>query len=129
MLRVATAYGVFGLVGFLSQMVIAMKGRLLPLLAWYSAFTRSGFRGPVPSPHAMAWHNGQLAVFALWLFGVPALAGGLAFDAIPFVRAAGWSLLAATVLDTAQAVVILRHGYAPRALDVRFSQRATDRVG
>ena len=111
MLRVATAYGVFGLVGFLSQMVVAMKGRLLPLLAWYWAFAKGGGRSPVPSPHAMAWRDGQLAVFGLWLFGVPALAGGLAFDAIPFVRAAAWSLLAATLLDTAQAVAILRHSF------------------
>ena len=114
MLRVATAYGVFGLVGFLSQMVVAMKGRLLPLLAWYWAFAASGGKSPVPSPHVMAWREGQLAVFALWLFGVPALAGGLAFDAIPFVRAAAWCLLAATLLDTAQAGLIL---FSPRARD------------
>jgi len=112
MLRVATAYGVFGLLGFLSQMVVAMKSRLLPLLAWYSASPRRGDRGPVPSPHNMAWRDGQLAVFALWLFGVPALAGGLAFTAIPFVRAAAWALLAATLIDTAQVVVILRHAGA-----------------
>jgi hypothetical protein len=110
-LRVATAYGVFGLVGFLSQMVVAMKGRLLPLLAWYWAFAEDGGRSPVPSPHVMAWRDGQLAVFALWLFGVPVLAGGLAFDALPFVRFAAWALLAATLLDAAQAVAILRHSY------------------
>ena len=88
-----------------------MKGRLLRLLAWYWAFAKGGGRSPVPSPHVMAWRDGQLAVFALWLFGVPALAGGLAFDTIPFVRVAAWSLLAATLLDTAQAVTILRHSF------------------
>lgn len=109
MLRVATAYGVFGLVGFLAQMVVAMKGRLLPLFAWYWASANSGGVSRVPAPHEMAWRSGQEIVFLLWLFGVPILAGGLAFGAVPFVRAAGWSLLAATVLDSAQAAIVLRH--------------------
>lgn len=110
-LRVAMAYGVFGLVGFLAQLVIGMEGRLLPLFAWYWAYANSNYRGPVPSPHEMAWRPVQELVFALWLFGVPALAGGLAFDAVPFVGAAGWALLVATLLDTANAVRILRHAF------------------
>jgi hypothetical protein len=57
----------------------------------------------------MPWHAGREIAFVLWLFGVPALAVGLALDAVPFVRAAGWSLLAATLLDSAQAWIILRH--------------------
>ncbi len=47
----------------------------------------------------------------LWLFGVPALAGGLAFDAVPFVRAAAWCLLAATLLDSVNVFRILRHAF------------------
>jgi len=35
--RIAMAYGVFGLVGFLAQMVVGMEGRLLPIFAWYWA--------------------------------------------------------------------------------------------
>jgi hypothetical protein len=110
-LRIAMAYGVFGLVGFLAQMVVAMEGRLLPVFAWYWAFANSGHRGPVPSAHEMPWRPGQYIVFVLWVFGVPALAGGLAFDAVPWVRAAGWSLLAATVLDTVQIAQILSYAY------------------
>lgn len=110
-LRVATAYGVFGLVGFLAQIVVGMEGRLLPLFAWYWAYARTGYRGPVPSPHEMAWHGGQELVFVLWLFGVPALAGGLAFDAVPFVAASAWALLAATLIDAANAARILRHAF------------------
>lgn len=108
-LRVATAYGVLGLVGFLAQMIVAMKGRLLPLFAWYWASEHAGGVSRVPSPHEMPWRGGQELVFVLWLFGVPALALGLAYGAVPAVRAAGWSLLAATLLDSAQAAIILRH--------------------
>jgi hypothetical protein len=110
-LRVAMAYGVFGLVGFLGQMVVAMEGRLLPLFAWYWAFANTGSRGAVVSPHEMPWRGGQYAVFALWLAGVPALAFGLALNHVGWVRLAGWSLFAATVLDTAQGVTIVRHAY------------------
>jgi hypothetical protein len=111
MLRVAMAYGVAGLVGFLAQLVVGMEGRLLPIFAWYWAYANTGYKGPVPSPHEMPWRHGQELVFVLWLFGVPALAGGLAFDAVPFVSAAAWSLLAASLVHTMNVVRILRYAF------------------
>lgn len=114
-LRVAMAYGVFGLVGFLAQMVVGMESRLLPLFAWYWAYANRGYTGPVPSPHEMGWRSGQEMVFVLWLFGVPALAGGLAFDAVPFVAAAGWCFLAATLIDSVNTARILRHAFSRHA--------------
>jgi hypothetical protein len=102
---------VFGLVGFLAQIVVGMEGRLLPVFAWYWAYANSGFKGTVTSQHQMSWRGGQELVFVLWLFGVPALAGGLAFDAVPFVRAAAWSLLAATLIDSVNVARILRHAF------------------
>ena len=110
-LRVAMAYGVFGLVGFLAQIVVGMGGRLLPIFAWYWAFANTGYKGPVPSPHDMPWRHGQILVFILWLLGIPALAAGLAFDAIPLVSAAAWGLLVATLVDSANAARILRHAF------------------
>ena len=108
-LRVAMAYGVFGLVGFLAQMVVGMEGRLLPIFAWYWAYANTGYKGPVPSQHEMPWRTGQELAFVMWLFGVPALAGGLAFDAIPFVTAGAWCLLAAVLVDTVNVIRILRY--------------------
>jgi hypothetical protein len=67
----------------------------------------------------MPWRGGQELVFVVWLFGVPALAGGLALDAIPFVRAAAWSLFAAALLDTLNVARILRHAFLTRAAVVR----------
>jgi hypothetical protein len=110
-LRIAMAYGVFGLVGFLAQMVVGMEGRLLPIFAWYWAFANTGYKGSVPSQHEMPWRPGQMLVFVLWLFGVPTLAGGLAFDAIPFVAAAAWCLLAATLIDAAIVARILHYAF------------------
>jgi hypothetical protein len=110
-LRVAMAYGVFGLVGFLSQMVVGMEGRLLPIFAWYWAFANTGYKGPVVSQHEMAWRYGQDLVFLLWQFGVPALAGGLAFDKVPLVSGGAWCLLAAALVDAANVARILRHAF------------------
>jgi hypothetical protein len=110
-LRVAMAYGVFGLVGFLAQMVVGMEGRLLPIFACYWAYANVGYKGPVPSQHEMPWRTGQDLAFVLWLFGVPALAGGLAFDAIPFVSAAAWCLLAASLFDTVNVIRIRRYAF------------------
>jgi hypothetical protein len=50
-------------------------------------------------------------VFVRWLFGVPALAGGLAFETIPFVSAAAWCLLIATLVDTATVIRILSYAF------------------
>jgi hypothetical protein len=114
-LRVAMAYGVFGLVGFLGQMVIGMEGRLLPMFAWYWAFANTGFKGPVAAPHEMPWRAAQDVVVVAWVFGVPALAIGLALDLVPIVSGAAWCLLAATILDTANVAVILRFAYGKTA--------------
>lgn len=110
-LRIAMAYGVLGLVGFLAQMVVGMEGRLLPVFAWYWAYANTGYKGPVHSQYDMPWRLGQKIVFALWLFGVPALAGSLAFDAVFFVSVSAWCLFAATLLDTVNVTRILRFAY------------------
>lgn len=47
----------------------------------------------------------------LWLFGVPALAGGLAFDAIPLVRTAAWCLFIATLVAGVNVIRILRFAF------------------
>ena len=110
-LHAAAVYGVFGLVGFLAQIVVGMEARLLPIFAWYWSYANSGYKGPVVSQHAMPWRTGQDVVFILWLFGVPALALGLASDAIPFVGAGAWCLFAATLLDSVNTARILRHAF------------------
>jgi hypothetical protein len=111
-LRIAMVYGVFGLLGFLAQMVVGMEGRLLPIFAWYWAYANTEYKGPVRSPHEMPWRDGQQLVFVLWVFGVPALAGGLAFDAIPFVAGGAWLLFVAVLFDTATVIGIVRHAFA-----------------
>ncbi len=100
-LRLAIAYGVFGLVGFLAQMVVGMQARLVPLLAWYLALADSGFKGPVVPPYAMPIRSLQQVIFTVWAFAVPSIAVGFALNAIPLLSAGAWTLLAGVILSAA----------------------------
>jgi hypothetical protein len=104
--RVAWAYGVFGLVGFLSQLVVGIQGRLLPMHAWYREFERRGSQPPPLSAHELVHPGLSRAVFVTWLLGVPLLAGGLAFSGAPVIRAAGVLLLIGVALNAAHGWVI-----------------------
>jgi len=88
-----------------------MQSRLLPMFAWYWAFANTEFHGPVRSPHEMHVRGFERATFWLWLAGVPALAGGLFYEAVPFVAAGAWALLAGVISAACNAAAILRHAY------------------
>ena len=108
-LRLAAAYGVFGLVGFLAQMVVAMEARLLPLATWYWAYAISGFQQPPPPPQVMRDRVLQAIVFIGWTAGVPALAAGLFLESAPLVATGAWSLFAAVTIATLDNVLVLLH--------------------
>ena len=105
-LRAALLYGVFGLVGFLAQIIVGFELHILPTAAAYWALQRSGgtLNGKVSAPDELR----RPAVYCAWLAGVPGLGAGLFFNA-PMVLAAGaWLLFGAVVvsaIDTALMVV------------------------
>jgi hypothetical protein len=105
----AWVYGVLGLVGFASQMVVGIEGRLLPLHAWYRGLqVRGAF--PLRPVHRLADPRLARAVLLCWLGGVPLLTAGLA-QAIPALIAAGaLALLAATIVNAWLGVRILGSG-------------------
>src|SRR5262249_37318008 len=106
-LSLAMAYGVFALVGFLSQIVLGVEARLLPMAAWLWSNADGGFRATPPPMHGLASRGLALCSFALWTAGVPMLAVGLAGDR-PHVLAAGATALgAAAVGNAVNAVVVL----------------------
>jgi hypothetical protein len=98
-LRVALAYGVCGLLGFLCQLVIGVEARLVPMAAWLQAWAAGGHRALPPSVHSLEARGGAAATLALWTSGVPALALGLGLDR-PL-----WTSLGAGALAVGVAVV------------------------
>ena len=104
-LRGALAYGVFGLVGFLAQIIVGFEVHVLPTVAAYWTLQQSG------STAARARHRPaelqQMVVYCAWLAGVPAVAAGLVFN-VPVILATGaWMLFAATVVNAIGAALLI----------------------
>ena len=116
-LRAALAYGTFGLLGFLAQMVVAMQVRLIPLFAWYSGYSASAYHTVPPSPWTMRDRMLLTITFAAWTFGVPAIGLGLAFEQVGLLAAGAWALFAGVVLGGADSLFVLRQAWtsAPAA--------------
>ena len=92
-LRAALAYGVFGLVGFLAQIIVGFEVHVLPTVAAYWSLPRGGGAKPVGD----GWQ--RMGIYYAWLAGVPALAAGLFFNAPAVLAAGSWILFGATVLN------------------------------
>ena len=106
-LALASVYGVLGLLGFLSQIVVGVESRILPLFGWLWGFADRGHAKLPPSLHAAGVRPLQALVFLCWTVGVPLLAFGLAADHAPALSLAGTGLLAAVVASLVNAAVVL----------------------
>jgi hypothetical protein len=107
-LRIAMAYGVVGLVGFLSQIVVGVEARILPLFGWLWGFADRGHAEQPPSLHTAPVRALQAIGFYLWTGGVPLLAGGLAMDRAGLVSAGAGALCLAVILSLANGATVLR---------------------
>jgi hypothetical protein len=110
-MRAALAYGVFGLVGFLAQMVAGMEVRLLPLLAWYTAAHRAPGPDAIPAIAVLSAQPLSGVAWILWMWGVPALATGFFFDAVPLLTTGALALEAAVLASAWQVVRLARHAF------------------
>jgi hypothetical protein len=104
-LRWAMAYGVLGLVGFLSQMVVGVAGRLVPLYGWLWGFADRDYHELPPSLHRVLPRPAQAVTLALWTAGIPALAAGLALDR-PLLTGTAAAALGVAVLTSGLALAI-----------------------
>jgi hypothetical protein len=115
-MRAALVYGVFGLIGFLSQIVAGMQLRLLPWLAWYTAAHRADSPEDMPPMARLASAPLAGAAWVLWLWGVPALAAGFFFNAIPLLTAGAVALEAAALIGAARALRLALCGLGPMSV-------------
>lgn len=107
-LRIAMVYGFLGLVGFLGQIVVGMKPKILSIVSWYYAFRRSGDNSSIPRPVDMPARIVLGISFALWTLAVPILGLGLCMGERLLVLSGGILLLAALVISVLQDAAILR---------------------
>lgn len=106
-LALASSYGVLGLVGFLSQIIVGVEARVLPLFAWLWGFADRAYAELPPSLHRAPARPLQGLAFVLWTAGVPLLALGLASDRVAMVCLGGAALLVAVLAGLANAIVVL----------------------
>ena len=106
-LSLAMAYGVFALVGFLSQIVVGVESRLLPMVAWLWSHADGQFRSTPPPLHGLSSRPLAVAVLVLWTSGVPLLAAGLALDRSALLGAGAAGLCLAVVFNAWGAGVVL----------------------
>ena len=99
-------YGTTGLVGFLSQVVIGIQGRLLPLHAWYRRFEAAGLKPPARSVHTLARPGLAKAILIAWTCGVPVLAGGLVTGASLLISIGAAFLLGGVALNGVQMIAM-----------------------
>jgi hypothetical protein len=107
-LQLAKVYGFLGLVGFLSQMVIGVGARLLPMGAWLWSFAEGGYRDLPASQYESPARGVQAAGFASWTLGLPLLAWGLHGDHAVPVSAGAALLLLTTLGALANGALVLR---------------------
>lgn len=106
--RLSMLYGIVALIGLLSQVVIGMEHRILPLFEWHTRFRASGFATQPPPTHVMGSQSLRAAVFSLWTVGTPVLAVGMSIESSVVVGIGGWVLLAALMLHSINTVKTLR---------------------
>lgn len=107
-LVVAKIYGILGLVGFLTQIVIGVQSRILPIAAWMWGFEEQGFEIGPKSPHELVSRPLQLTILVLWVVGLPMLAVSFGFDQVHWISAGAFLLALATLAGMLQMVRLAR---------------------
>jgi hypothetical protein len=110
-LKLATVYGIAGLLGFLGQIIAGIAYRLLPLMAAAHAIVRTGADGPFPRPHELPSKNVQMAAFAFWTAGIPGVTAGLWLESTTILSLSALLLLAAAILGGINTFLVLRRAY------------------
>src|SRR5262245_20964224 len=79
-LRLGAVYGVAGLAGFLSQMVVGIGSRLYPLFSVLQAVVHGVDSSEIPPPRDILDRRLQAPALLLWSAGVPVLGAGFFFE-------------------------------------------------
>ena len=106
--QIRIVYAFLALVGFLSQMIFAMRPKILSIFTWYHAFQRYGNSVPIPRPVDMPVRWLQIITLLLWIAGVPAFAFGIFRENSNYIQFAASLLLISVITLTSNEILILR---------------------
>jgi len=87
--RVALAYAVVILGGWISLTIVGMMLKIVPFLVWYRAFSPRAGREPVPTLAQLSWPRAEGLAYVLLTGGVVLLAATVPVGEAAGIRAAG----------------------------------------
>jgi hypothetical protein len=112
--RVALAYAVVMLGGWISLTIVGMMLKIVPFLVWYHAFSPRAGREPVPTLAELSWPRAEGLAYVLLTGGVVLLAAMVLAGEAAGIRAAG-ALLALGALAFAAALARVLEYLSARA--------------
>ena len=87
--RVALAYAVLGLGGWISLTIIGMMLKILPFLVWYRVYSPRVGKAPVPTLPQLAWPAGEASAYMLLTAGMALLPIAIVTGDATWIRSAG----------------------------------------
>lgn len=110
--RVALAYAVLALGGWVSMTIVGMMLKIVPFLVWYRVYAPAVGRTPVPTLAAIGWPAAEAVACVLLNAGVVGLALGVAIGDPAWIRGAA-VLVALGALAFAGALARVLHHALP----------------
>ena len=90
--RVALAYAVLILGGWVSLTIVGMMLKIVPFLVWYRVYSPRAGREPVPTLAQLSWPRAEGLAYGLLTGGVVLLAATVLVGEVAWIRAAGTML-------------------------------------
>ena len=87
--RVALAYALVTLGGWVSLTIVGMMLKIVPFLVWYQVFSPRVGREPVPTLAQLSWPRAEGLAYGLLTAGVVLVAAAVFFGEAAWIRAAG----------------------------------------
>jgi hypothetical protein len=95
--RLATAYAVLALGGWVSLTIVGMMLKIVPFLVWYRVYAPRAGREPVPMLTELSWPAAERLAYGLLTGGTAALAVAIAVGERPATTASGAAVAAGAV--------------------------------
>jgi hypothetical protein len=95
--RVAIAYAIVALGGWVSLTIVGMMLKIVPFLVWYRVYAPRVGREPMPTLAQLSWPSAERAAYGLLAGGILALALAVATGARPAITASAVAVAAGAV--------------------------------
>jgi len=107
--RVALAYAVLILGGWVSLTIVGMMLKIVPFLVWYRVYSPRAGREPVPTLAELSWSRAEGLAYVLLTGGVVLLAATALVGEVAWIRAAGTMLALGALAFVAALGRVLGH--------------------